>query len=144
MIAEIRERADALFREGRSVPGDGADPVPRDGTTMEAAEIDARLPLLEHAFELPELARRLIVCLLAVEYDPALRPFVRSNQSELGRPWIELGSVAQLLALSPGEIPAIEEMVEEESCLHRFALVEVDAGSLDAPVVGRRLKLDQA
>src|SRR5690348_15320677 len=70
-------------------------------------EDNRRLEELTRLCGLDALGTDVLVCLCAVELDPFMRTAVRALQRESGKPWIEIGTIAELLALPPSRVPEL-------------------------------------
>jgi len=57
---------------------------------------------------------------------PFSRTLFRAQQRELGRPWLEVGTVADLLELVPERIPELGRALAPDAPLCKWALVERD------------------
>ncbi len=141
-IQKIRERAAHILRghTGAAPPSESADGS--DEAHALAAGIDLRLPRLAELFHLDELAVDAVVCLLAAEFDPFIRLLIRAMQREQGRPYLELGTVAELLDLPPRRVPELARLHAPGGALDQWALVTVDDASLQAPAVSLRVRLE--
>jgi AAA+ superfamily predicted ATPase len=138
LIERIRARATQLVG-GSQVPPIGPADATQGGEL--AGHVQSRLPLLAETFGLSELGMASLVCLTAAEYDPYLRHVLRILQSDGGRPWLELGTISELLDLPLGSMPELVRLFAPESAFRRFALVEVDE-RVSAPGPFRRAKVD--
>jgi ATPase family associated with various cellular activities (AAA)/Winged helix domain, variant len=143
LIERIRARAAQLV-QGAAGPGPQLH-RPAAGEVTQAREVagrvEERLPHLAETFALPELGVSALVCLLAAELDPFLRHAQRVLQSDGGRPWLELGTVSELLDLPLRAMPELLQLFAAHGALRRWALVEVDE-RVNAPGAFRRAKID--
>jgi hypothetical protein len=139
-IEKIRERALALL-EGQAGPS-VLGPDLEAERLSEAARVELALPALARRFHLSALEVDALVCLLAAEYDPVVRTLERAMQREIGRPWLELGTVAELLALAPDRMPELARALHPVAPLRRWALVLTDdPRGTDVPAVFTRVKI---
>jgi SpoVK/Ycf46/Vps4 family AAA+-type ATPase len=134
----VRRRAERLIRGTHAPEATLTADQEREAQTI-AARIELRLPRLSKLFYLSPLAVDAVICLLAAEYDPFLRLVLRALQREQGRPWLELGTIAELLELATPRLPELAEEFAPVAPLRRWALADVEAG--DVPAVSRRVKL---
>ncbi len=142
-IERIRRRAARLLQ------GEAAPPVPSTSAEEAAHEAEAlagkvelRLPLLVQNFGLSPLGADAVVCLLAAEYDPYLRTLGRALQREVGRPWLELGTIAELLDLPTARVSELARLFVPHGPLCRWALVRIDETTGgETPVVSTKAKL---
>ena len=139
-VERIRSRAERLIQGSAAPPPPFDDDAEREAQAI-AARVELRLPSLLARFALPPLAADVITCLVATEYDPFMRTLLRAVQRELGRPWIELGTIAELLDLPPSRIPELWSLLAPEGPLRRYALAACD-DSVEAPVAATRVKLN--
>ncbi len=149
-LERIRQRAIHLV-QGSAAPASEQESAPaaRDDENVAlslTAGISLRLPALLSLFELSPLAGDVIVCLLAAEYDPFLRTLVRAVQREMGRPWLEVGTIAELLDLPTPRVPELGPLLLPGGPLRRYSLIRCeDAGErereIDTPLVSARVKL---
>jgi hypothetical protein len=109
-----------------------------------AARVELRLPQLVGELGLEPLAFDLLVCLLVAEYEPFSRVLMRALQREHGRPWIELGTIAELLELGRDRMPELGDLVAADAPLSRWALIERDDAEVEVPLVALRLKIPSA
>jgi SpoVK/Ycf46/Vps4 family AAA+-type ATPase len=138
LISRIHRRAEELVGgERRSAPACDAG---EEGATLTAS-IELRLPRLAETFSLSPLAVRALVCLLAAEYDPFIRLLQRAVQRDTGRPWLELGTIAELLQLQPMDLPDLVQLFDAGGELRRHALVLVDDVDGQVPTVALRTKV---
>src|SRR5437773_162249 len=105
-LAVIRARAARLVYGDKAPPPTPLDDAQRE-TQALAARVELRLPTLASTFQLSPLAVDAMVCLVAAEFDPFLRVLLRAVQREVGRPWLELGTIAELLELEPRAVPEL-------------------------------------
>jgi hypothetical protein len=131
-IARVRRRAAQLLGGHKTV-----EPV----SEAETADLELRLPRLASLFALSPLAVDTIVCLIAAEYDPFLRLLIRAVQREQGRPYLELGTISELLELPPSRVPELARLFQPDSPLVTWALVGFDETTLEAPLVSLRVRL---
>ena len=140
-LEQIRGRA------ARLIHGDAAPPVPPlDDAANEAlalaARVELRLPALAECFDLSPLAVEALVCLVAAEFDPFLRTVARALQRDVGRPWLELGTVAELLELAVPRVAELARLFAPGGPLRRAALVLVDdSHGAETPPVTTRVKV---
>ncbi len=140
-IEVIRHRA------ARLVHGDAAGPPPPDEDAMReaaalAARVELRLPQLTATFELDPLAADALMCLVAAEYDPFLRTLMRAVQRESGRPWLEIGTIAELLDLPTPRVSELARLFAPTGTLRKWALVIADeSGGPETPAVAMRVKV---
>lgn len=136
-VAQIRERALTLL-DGRGDAGE----IGADLAAEQAATVELRLPALGRRFQLSTLELDAMVCLLAAEYDPVVRTLERAMQRELGRPWLEVGTIAELLALPPERVPELARALHPGAPLRRWALVHTDdPRGTEVPAVFTRVKI---
>jgi hypothetical protein len=137
-VARVRARAQQLM------DGAGVACAPFDESLEEAealAEgIELRLPRLARTFSLDGLAVDALICLVAAEYDPYLRLLQRALQRESGKPWLELGTVAELLDLPLRRMPELQRRFAADAALRRYSLVRVDDLG-ETPAVSLRVKV---
>ncbi|MEO6953791.1 MAG: ATP-binding protein [Polyangia bacterium] len=142
-VAAIRARAVALL-EG-SVGSEGLASIGADVAAERRAEADAielRLPALVRRFGLTALEEEALVCLVAAEYDPVVRTLERALQREVGRPWMEVGTLAELLGLPADRVPELARSLYPDAPLRRWALVHTDDPSAsEVPAVFTRVKI---
>src|SRR5687768_17505776 len=91
-LARIRRQAERLIHGAGAAP---VEPLPALAPLLESG----RLRTLTRRFALSSLAVDALLCLVAAEIDPFLRILQRAVQRESGRPWLEIGTVAELLDL---------------------------------------------
>jgi AAA+ superfamily predicted ATPase len=139
-LERIRQRAMRLL-EGERASTPALDDAAAESTAL-ASSVELRLPQLEATFSLSVLARQALECLTAAELDPFLRTLIRAVQREVGRPWLEIGTIAELLDLPLAEIPELLRAFDPDEPLRHFALATCDdsAGG-DLPSVSTRVKL---
>jgi len=131
-LLRIRRAARRLL--GHEVAeADGGDPQP-------AEQLGRRLPRFAALFGLEPIAVDALLCLVAAEFDPLLRLVQRSVQRDVGRPWLEVGTIAELLEIPAPEIPRFGRLFAPTGALRRFSLVTVDDEG-EAPLVSTRLKV---
>ena len=140
-IDRIRRRAAELLSQVERAPFDPLEDEASEAMSL-AANIDLQLPRLAALFDLSPVDIDALVCLLAAEYDPYIRTLMRAMQRELGRPWLELGTVAELLELKPIDVPALAESFTPIGVLRRGALVLCDDPTgLETPLVSLCVKI---
>ena len=139
-IEQVRKRALTLL-EGQSGPVEVSADLEAEHRT-EAGAVELRLPGLARRFQLSPLEVDALVCLLAAEYDPVVRTLERAMQREVGRPWLELGTVAELLGLSAERMPELARALQPGAALRRWALVHTDdPRGTELPAVFTRIKI---
>jgi hypothetical protein len=141
-VERLRRRAERLVRGGGGQPEPLSNDAEAEAQSIAAA-VDLRLPRLAALFHLPQLAIDALVCLVAAEYDPFLRLVLRSLQREQGRPWMELGTIGELLEMPPRRLPELAVVFSRLGPLQRWALVHVEEAAALTPVVSTRVKLVQ-
>lgn len=114
--------------------------VTREAAAL-AERVELRLPQLVADFDLDPLAVDVLLCTLAAEYDPFSRVLMRTAQREPGRPWIEVGTIAELLELPRERVPDLGAALAPEAPLRRWALVEREDGEVEPPLVATRIKV---
>jgi SpoVK/Ycf46/Vps4 family AAA+-type ATPase len=142
LVERIRQRA-ARVLHGDATAAPSVDPdadTEREALSL-AAQVELRLPALRATFELDALATDAIVCLVAAEYDPFLRTFMRGVQRELGRPWLEIGSLAELLDLPAPRVPELARLFAPRGLFRRWALASTDEGPPESPRVSTKVKI---
>ncbi len=113
-----------------------------DARAEEADPRELRLPSLARRFRLSPLEVDALICLIAAEYEPIVRTLERALQRELGRPWLELGTVAELLGLPTERVPELARALAPDAPLRRWALVHTDdPSSTEVPAVFTRVKI---
>ena len=141
LVERIRRRAARLLQGSRGA----AATLPTDDGPLSsdalAPHLELRLPHLATTLQLPELAVDALVCLVASEYDPFLRLVARAIQSDGGRPWLELGTIAELLDLPPPAMPELGRLFAPSGVLRRWGLVLVDDIDSEVPLVAARAKV---
>jgi SpoVK/Ycf46/Vps4 family AAA+-type ATPase len=139
-VEKIRARALVLL-EGRSDVTEVSADL-RAERDSEAAHIELRLPALARRFGLSAIEVDTLVCLLAAEYDPVVRTLERALQREMGKPWLELGTMAELLGLPADRIPTLSRALLPDAPLRRWALVRTDdPRGTELPAVFTRVKI---
>jgi AAA+ superfamily predicted ATPase len=140
-IDQLRQRGERLLDGERAapwVPDEDPDARERERAAL-AAGVDLRLPRLRAACGLDELATSALLALAAVDLDPSTRLLVRSLQRDAGRPWMELGLLAEWLGLDARAFPRLQACFARGGALERHALFTVESG--DAPRVATKVKL---
>jgi hypothetical protein len=66
---------------------------------------------------------------------------LRAQQREHGQPWLEVGTVAELLELAPERMPELGAALAPDAPLCRWALIERDEGEVELPLVSARIKI---
>jgi ATPase family associated with various cellular activities (AAA)/Winged helix domain, variant len=140
-VERVRRRAAQLLHGHTGAPEPPPDAAGDDEAVALAAGVELRLPRLSTLFALDELAADVVVCLLAAEYDPFMRLLIRALQREQGKPYLEVGTVAELLDLPPARVPELARLINVGGSLRRAALVLVDEITLESPLVSRRVRL---
>ncbi len=136
-VEQIRTRALAIL-QGKASPD---APEQAEGLTGQGS-IELRLPALAQQFELSALEVDALLCLIAAEYEPIVRTLERALQRELGRPWLELGTLAELLGLPAERVPALARALAPDAPLRAWALVHTDDPSgTEVPAVFTRVKI---
>ena len=135
----IRRQAERLLEDGdrTAAPPSPAEPSPpADGRLLPLAA-------LERAFELSPLELDTLSCLLAAEVEPVFRTLVRSEQREGGKPWLELGTIADVLDLDRTLLPELFGLFLPAGKLRAAGLVLVDETPElgEAPMVHLRAKV---
>jgi hypothetical protein len=139
-VEKIRARALVLL-EGRGDVGEVAADLGAERDS-EAAHVELRLPALARRFGLSTIEVDTLVCLLAAEYDPVVRTLERALQREGGKPWLELGTMAELLALPADRIPTLARALLPDAPLRRWALAHTDdPRGTELPAVLTRVKI---
>ncbi|MSP59243.1 MAG: ATP-binding protein [Myxococcales bacterium] len=130
----IRQRAQRLLGEEGDTP---------DGEAEAERLADGPLTKLCEAFALSDLEYRTLLCLLAAEVEPLFRTLIRAQQREGGRPWLELGTIADLLELERAALPDLFELFLPSGKLRHRGLVLVDEaeGVDEAPMIHLRAKV---
>jgi hypothetical protein len=134
-LDQIHARAAELMR-GDKPTAPLADDAPALGS------VELRLPALARAFGLSSLEQDLVVCLLAAECDPYFRLLLRATQRELGRPCLEIGTIAELLGLSFPDFPELKRAFDAQAPLRRWAIVESDEANEGVPLVSHKVRID--
>ncbi len=125
----IRARVRALLEE---------EPEPPPGFVGDCEPLSA----LGRAFHLTPVERSVLLCLLGAEIEPLFRKLVRLEQREGGRPWLELGTIADLLELRRDQLPALFELFLPTGKLRTSGLALVDDGADgEPPMIHLRVKV---
>jgi hypothetical protein len=142
LMARINQRARELFQHaaGPVAPSSLPPDVQAEARSLEAG-VELRLPRLVERFRLSPMGVQALTCLLATEYDPFLRLLLRAVQRETGRPWLEVGTIAELLDLPPRAMPDLARLFDRQGELVRRALVLVDDAGGETPAVSLRVKV---
>ena len=132
LTGAMRRRAERLLGE-----------EPDAATPDELEPSTGPLATLATAFQLRDLDRAALACLLAAEVEPVFRALVRAEQREGGRPWLELGTIADLLGLDREQLPELFELFLAGGKLRDKGLVLVDEPPDlgDAPLIHLRAKV---
>ena len=142
LTAHIRKKAQALLGDDAPETAETSD----EAVAAEEAPLVGGTPLahVEAAFALSSLEYAAVVCLLAAEVEPIFRTVVRALQREGGRPWLELGTVAEILALDRAQLPSLFELFLPTGKLRAAGLALVDEGTIasaeEAPMIHVRVK----
>src|SRR5687768_1480178 len=127
--AELFTRIERLTRRAMALLGENA-PAHDEVPDKDVPELgNERLTRLVSLCGLDSLAVDVLICLVAVEFDPFMRTVVRALQRELGKPWIEIGTMAELLALPPPHVPELGRLFAPHGPLRKWGLVRVDAAA---------------
>jgi SpoVK/Ycf46/Vps4 family AAA+-type ATPase len=133
----IFDRIARLTRRAMDLLGDEATGA---HSSEEMPLSDERMDRLVHICQLDALAVDVLVCLCAVELDPFMRTVIRGLQRETGKPWIEIGTIAELLAIPPSRVPELGRLFATQGPYRRWGLLQVDDAQ-DAPLVATRVKI---
>ncbi len=129
LLHPIRARVRALLEEEpEAPPGHAGDCEP--------------LGALGRAFHFTPLERSVLLCLLGAEIEPLFRKLVRLEQREGGRPWLELGTIADLLELGRAQLPTLFELFLPGGKLRACGLALVDElADGEPPMIHVRVKV---
>jgi SpoVK/Ycf46/Vps4 family AAA+-type ATPase len=134
LLGRVRARAVELVTGQRPPPGAIAG-----GEQVD--QVAGRLPALAALFELSPLAVDTLLCLVAAELDPYMRTLQRALQREIGRPWLEIGTLADLLGLTTDQVPELGALFAAHGELGRAALAETEDRTDETPLVAQRVKI---
>jgi SpoVK/Ycf46/Vps4 family AAA+-type ATPase len=139
-VERLRRRAAQLVQGHPEAPA--APPLPHEAEAETiAAGVELRLPRLVERFSLSDLSVDALLCLFAAEYDPFMRLVMRALQREQGPPYLEVGTIAELLDLPPARLPELARELAARAPLRRWALCTIDDASREVPVVSARARI---
>jgi ATP-dependent 26S proteasome regulatory subunit len=142
LVSHIKRKAQRLLE------GDDAGPAPPsiEPITEKIVPLiegyEPPLNLLERSFQLTPLEYASVLCLLAAEVEPFFRTLIRAQQREGGKPWLELGTIADVLELDAQVLPDLFEAFLPTGKLRTSGLALADEGSDtgEVPMIHLRVK----
>jgi len=140
-VERVRRRAAQLIHGHPDAPAVPPHANKEAEALAIAGGVELRLPRLVERFALSDLAVDALLCLFAAEYDPFMRLVMRALQREQGPPYLEIGTIAELLDLQPARLPELARELATRAPLRRWALCTVDDASREVPVVSARVRI---
>jgi SpoVK/Ycf46/Vps4 family AAA+-type ATPase len=142
LTAHVKRKAQRLL-EGDTETEESPLPPADEETLIAVRQSGATVPpltLLQNAFALTPIEYSAVVCMLAAEVEPFFRTLIRAHQREGGKPWLELGTIADILELPARALPDLFELFLPDGKLRASGMALVDDGLEETPMIHLRVK----